>query len=1475
MSEIQQDGEAPGPEPEKRRWSRWWLLALAIPILLRIALPEIVRRAVESNASAAIRGTVTVGDVDLQLWRGQVDLKDVAVRGESVHDGADTAVPLIAIGRLGLGLRYPPLLRRTVLLREVEVEAPKVALERLASGDLNLLGLLPVTEESTSPGEPAAPSSWKFGLDRFVLSEGRLRFRDALMGADAEPIEFQVGRIAVDDLAISPDVYGGPSRLHAVVALENGNVEVDGTLRMVDGEPALTAKATARALPLRQARIYVPEVGWSNLSGGLDLDLDYELDPGKTNVLRGRAALADVSVAVPGEDVAAALKSFVIELDAVDLIARDAKVKKVELDGAIVSVRLDADDVLPVLTKGTKGAQGAKGALGATPTPAASPPPATTSNAAPAPASPWTWRIEEARVTGSTVRLREGGRPPVDVAIALEAGPLADDAATVSPVKLNLGVANGTVAVDGRLRIGNPAFGGRLAIDGLEIAPLLAIADALPNDVVSSGTLRSDLAIAAGLPARDGEESSPDRLRVAGTLDVSGLRAVPGGAAGFDASVGGLAIAIARLDVPGVIGAPAAAGASIDGDLDVGLTDVGFARKGVAPIAVSAKSLQLGVSSLRVPARLASLAPPDGSGAIEADLALRAATLRTELGGGAATASAKSVEIALADLFVPTSAVEAGGRAGAATAPAASVVSAPGAADTTATAPAAAAAPAAGASNATAPAEPGAAPAPDAVNAPAPAAGAVEPASPAPAADPPAAPGASLDGGSLRRAATPAPILLASWQPPRVIPVAATSARLAPRPPARAPVRSAKRAPVRDAPRPVQRPASRVAAARARPATPASGALAGLPAATSPRLLPPRPASARVAGPANAARFDAKIDIRGFAATTAQGRELRAAAESIVLRLDDVIAPGVVADGAPSVTPEALRAAGLLEITSPSAARGDGSEFSFAAKSISVPATSVAMPGSLGGLPPGASLRPLQVALGDVRLDGPAVRATRTLEGFVLPDVSLTGAPPTRAGADSGKAAAVAPAQGGAAKAGNGARPGVAPSPTPAGDGSPSAAATSLPAPAATPSANAAASRSAAAPAPAPAAPAPAFELQADAIRLTRGRFELVDRTLTPAVETKVFPIELDARQVRLPGPRARPLRLDMTLPGRGRIRIDGELAPGASIIRTNVEGLSLSPFNPYVVASSPYAVAQGALSLASVAREGQGAWTVTNDVTLRQLKLGGTDGGSLFQQNFGIPLETALALLRDVRGDITLGVPFTVDDSGGARVHLGPVVASALRQALMGAIFSPLKMLGALAGGGGGSGGGTGEVPAAIGFAVGNDAPSEEGVAMIDRLAGLLASRPGLAVRLSTAPSEEDARFLREQSLLDAWKSEGPFKRLMSDRGERERITTWLEARRNGETAELSKEDRAAFERVLAERPAPAVVALRTLAEARLASVEEDLRDRGVPADRVVRDPVAASPVAGAPSVTTQLQPVGGAGAQAIAPPASPPPAR
>ncbi|MBU6281619.1 DUF748 domain-containing protein [bacterium] len=1500
MAEHSEAVEPPASTPAKRPWSRWWLLVPAILVAFRVALPEIVRRAVESNAASAIHGQVTVGDVDLALWRGHVDLKEVAIRPATAD-----AAPLVFIARLGLGLRYLPLLRKTVLLRAVEIEAPQVEAERLASGDINLLGLLPVAEEPEQPDAAVEPSSWKFGLDRLELSDGRLRFRDAMMGADAEPIEIHVGRIAIDDLAISPDVYGGPSRVHAAIALENGTIDVDGTLRMVDDEPALALKATARALPLRHARVYVPDVGWSDLSGALDLDLDYELDPGSKNLLRGRAALADVSVAVPGEDVAAAWKSFVVELDALDLLAQDAKVKKVELDGAVVSVKLDDDEMLPVLASGAKSAGArpqAANAANASPTPTVSPEPSPSPTptpvapktsrakkpAAPEP-KPWTWRVEEARIVNSIVKLSEGGRPPVDVATTLDAGPLASDAATISPAKLTLAVANGSVVVDGRLRVADPAFGGRLAIDGVELAPLFAITDALPNDVVGSGTLRSDLAIAAGLPARDGEDAPVDRVRIAGSVDVASLRATPAGTDPLKLSLGSMALRVARLDLPGVVGPPPQPGASIDGDLDVELADAAFDRGGASPLAVAGKSLRLAASSLRVPARLAALGPADeastggapavGDG-VEGDLTLRGTGLRGAVGKGAAEATARDLELALANVFVPLS---PGAGRGAATRGAATLPPANAAApETTPAADAATSDSLAPAAN------------------PEPGEGAAGPA-PADAAKPaPPAPAAALDPGR-----TPGLVLLASSRPLRVIPVASTA-----RASARGPVASKPRSAARPAARPAQRPGS---VSPRRSGGPSGRAIAS-PSTPAPRLLPQRPARRVGSSLPNVARMDAKLEIRGLEAKTAGGRELRAVADAILLRLDEVLAPGVFADAAPSATADALHASGLLEIASPRAARGDGGDFSFAARALAVPATDVVLPGSLGGLPPGAAAQPLQVALGDVRLDGPAVRATRTLAGFVLPDVSLSGEPPAsarsaeaggriesvrtgRRGERGGQgAAAVAP------KVPAPATPPSAANVATAQRGSPTAAAAPAPAgvptsesppaePAATTAtATAADTNTAAAPTTTtrtpttaaatpttttptsatattatPPAPPPAFSLRADAIRVSGGRLDLVDRTLTPAVATIVDPIELDARQVRIPGPSARPLKLDMTLPGRGRVRIDGELAPGASVIRTNVDGLAIAPFNPYVAAASAYSIAEGALTISSVARENRNLWTVSNDVTLHRLKLAGADGASLFQQTFGMPVETAMALLRDVRGDISLGVPFTVDESGGAQVHVASIVASALRQALMGAILSPLKMLGSIVGAGGGGAGGSGgaagaEGPAAVAFAAGRDVPTESGRAMIDRVGELLASRPGLGVRLSAAPSEEDARVLREQSVVEAWKSEGPLRRLAADTDQRERIGAWLEARARGETAELSKDDRAAFDQAVAKQPAAAAPALRALAEARLAAVESALRDRGVASDRVARDAIPATPVAGVPSVATQLQPLGGA---------------
>ena len=91
---------------------------------------------------------------------------------------------------------------------------------------------------------------------------------------------------------------------------------------------------------------------------------------------------------------------------------------------------------------------------------------------------------------------------------------------------------------------------------------------------------------------------------------------------------------------------------------------------------------------------------------------------------------------------------------------------------------------------------------------------------------------------------------------------------------------------------------------------------------------------------------------------------------------------------------------------------------------------------------------------------------------------------------------------------------------------------------------------------------------------------------------------------------------------------------------------LPLASFNPYVT-PSVYSLAGGTLSFDSQAKVEKQGYDTSTSVIVSQLDVGGAEGDSLFQQNFGIPLSVALGLLKDLDGDIRLAVPVTGDPAG------------------------------------------------------------------------------------------------------------------------------------------------------------------------------------------------------------------------------------
>jgi hypothetical protein len=307
-----------------------------------------------------------------------------------------------------------------------------------------------------------------------------------------------------------------------------------------------------------------------------------------------------------------------------------------------------------------------------------------------------------------------------------------------------------------------------------------------------------------------------------------------------------------------------------------------------------------------------------------------------------------------------------------------------------------------------------------------------------------------------------------------------------------------------------------------------------------------------------------------------------------------------------------------------------------------------------------------------------------------------------------------------------------------------------------------------------------------------------------------------------------------------------------------NGKDVALAPYNPYVTAFSPYSIGRNAnLSVRTNVAIGKGTYDTKTALTLNKLTVKGAAGDTVFKQQFGIPLSVALALLRDLQGNIKLDIPVGVDEKG-MTVGIGTVVAGALRSALVGAVTSPLKMIGSAMGEGDA---GISEPPP-IAFHTGRTLLTDEGEKQVGQIAEFLAARPGVALELDGVVTAADARWLAEQDLRAEFEARTGVMNALRDlpeRRTRNRVVAALAERAESKPGELDEDDRAKLDQWLAERPAVPVDRLRDLARGRTEALQAALRDKhGIPAERVTLDDPKGETREGVPSVVIGFGSVG-----------------
>jgi hypothetical protein len=326
-----------------------------------------------------------------------------------------------------------------------------------------------------------------------------------------------------------------------------------------------------------------------------------------------------------------------------------------------------------------------------------------------------------------------------------------------------------------------------------------------------------------------------------------------------------------------------------------------------------------------------------------------------------------------------------------------------------------------------------------------------------------------------------------------------------------------------------------------------------------------------------------------------------------------------------------------------------------------------------------------------------------------------------------------------------------------------------------------------------PAASEP-FPVRIRRVRLQDAKLDFTDLSLRPQFGAHIY--ELNGIITGLSS--KRDARSQIELDGRvddyGQARVRGQLNPFVPADNTDLnvifKNIDMVAASPYSMKFAGYKIAQGKISLDLQYKVRNGQLDGNNQVVLDNLTLGDRiDSPDALK----LPLELALAILKDSNGRIDLGIP-VAGNMNDPSFSYGAVVWKALGNIMTKIVTSPFRALGNLFGV-------SGDKLEAVEFDAGSDVVLPPEREKLKQVAQILAKKPDLKLSVPGLYSEaNDGAALRAQALrravlakadikLAAGEQPGPL-----DIGQRKVRTALrdLYAERFG-AAELDKEKKAA----------------------------------------------------------------------------------
>ena len=258
------------------------------------------------------------------------------------------------------------------------------------------------------------------------------------------------------------------------------------------------------------------------------------------------------------------------------------------------------------------------------------------------------------------------------------------------------------------------------------------------------------------------------------------------------------------------------------------------------------------------------------------------------------------------------------------------------------------------------------------------------------------------------------------------------------------------------------------------------------------------------------------------------------------------------------------------------------------------------------------------------------------------------------------------------------------------------------------------------------------FKIDVGKVTINDGSANFADLSLPLPFATAIHSMSGEVGNISSHSGEPATVKIKGTVDESGSADISGDLSPFAptDLLKMDLifKNVHMPKLTPYSAKFAGREIDSGKLSLDLKYRIENGQLDSKNNFVIDQLTLGEKVDSP---EASNLPLDLAIALLKDSDGRIDLDIPVT-GDLNDPEFHYGPVVWKAIGGILVKAATAPFKLLGALLPGGGGDG----ENLEFIDFEPGRATLSEPEIAELGAIAEVLAKRPQLTLLVPSAYS-------------------------------------------------------------------------------------------------------------------------------------------